>query len=176
VSGLVAGLAGAGGAADQAGSYYTDALNKLVNQYGSPAADTFSKEFISSLQPGFKQQQQGLIGQENALGIANSGAAKANLSSLYGNQSASEAQGVAPLYQEALGQYGSLLSQEPGAQNTAYANAIQNFYQALQQGAAFAGDAFGVPSAGPGSQPQGSFYSGPSNPDNPYADQNSKAA
>jgi len=103
------------------------------------------------------------------LGITNSGAAKADFSNLAGAQSAAEASGVAPLYSEALSQYGGIISQEPSAQNQSYQQAIQNFYQALQEGASVAGDAMGVPSAGPGAQPpvggaSGNVYTTTSSP------------
>ena len=130
--GLIPGLAGAGGAANTAGGFYNTAGNNVVNAYGSPAANMFSKEYISSLQPGFQQQQQGLLGDLAAHGITNSGAAKADLTNLYTGESGAEAAGIAPLYSQALGQYGSIQQAGAGAQTQAYQNAVNQFYQALE--------------------------------------------
>lgn len=163
MSGIISGLAGAGGAANTAGGYYTNAANQIASEYGSPAAQMFSKEYISSLQPGFEDQQRGLLGTLSALGITNSGAGKADLSNLYGQEAAGEAAGIAPMYQQALGQYGNIISQEPGAQNNAYQNAIQNFYAGISDAASLAA---GLPPTGQTSG--GVDYSGsglgPSNP------------
>lgn len=150
MQGLISGLAGAGGAANTAGSYYQNALGQLINSTGSPAASTFGAEEIAGLQPGFKQQDQNLIGTENALGIANSGAAKANLTDLAAGQSSAEAQGIAPLYSQAEQQYGNILGQEPGAQNQAYQGAINQFLQSISDAGSLAATAFGGGGGGAG--------------------------
>jgi len=148
MSGLISSLAGAPGAASQAGSYYQQAMQNLINAYGSPAAQTFGKEEQQSLQPMFAQQTQGLVDQLNALGIQNSGAGSAQLGNLAANQSSTLAGAIAPLYSQALSQYGNIDAMMPGAQNQAYQNAISNFYGALSGTAGLVGDAFGVPGMG----------------------------
>jgi hypothetical protein len=100
--------------------------------------------------PQFRQQDQSLLAGLNATGIANSGAAKADTSDLAGQQSAALAAGVAPLYQNALSQYGSIIGQMPGAQVGAYNNAIEQGYQGIQGLGSLAGDIFGIGGGGGG--------------------------
>jgi hypothetical protein len=157
MSNLISGLAGAGGAASTAGGYYQNAANQIVNQYGSPAASTFANEYKASMDPLFQQQDQGLKAQEAALGITNSGAGKQGFTDLTGQQSAALASGVAPLYSQALGQYGSIIGEMPGAQNTAYQNAISNFYTGVQD---IGQAAAGLPPTG-GSGGSGQFSTTP---------------
>lgn len=61
---------------------------------------------------------------------------------------------MAPLYQQALGQYGNIISQEPSAQNNAYQNAIQNFYAAISDASSLAA---GIP---PSANVSGGNYGG----------------
>lgn len=147
MSGIVGMLSGAPSAASTAGGYYQNAANELANEYGSPAAQMFGKEQMASLRPLFNQQTQALTGDLAAQGIAPSGAGRAAFGNLAANQSATLAGSVAPLYQQALGQYGNIIGQMPGSQVNAYQDAINNFYQAVSM----AGEAAGgmPPSANP---------------------------
>jgi hypothetical protein len=131
MSGLIAGLAGAGGAASTAGGYYQNAANELVSATGSPAAQMFSAEEMAALRPLFNQQTQGLLGTEAATGLGGSGAGRAMLGDLTANQSATLASNIAPLYSQALGEYGNIIGAMPGAQTSAYQDAINNFYQGI---------------------------------------------
>ena len=101
-----------------------------------------------TLQPEFNQQDAALTAQEASQGILGSGAGRAGLNTLVGQQSGTLASALSPLYQEALGQYGGAQTSGAGAAVDAYQSAIQQFYQGLQQVGNFAGDAFGVPGAG----------------------------
>ena len=98
-----------------------------------------------TLQPEFNQQDAALTAQEASQGILGSGAGRAGLNTLVGQQSGTLASALSPLYQEALGQYGGAQTSGAGAAADAYQSAIQQFYQGLQQVGNFAGDAFGVP-------------------------------
>jgi hypothetical protein len=131
ISNILGGLQGllSGGdyQANKTGTFYQNAMDQLVNSTGSPAAQTFGKEYQASMQPMFDKQNQSLAAKEASMGITNSGAAKADFQDLGGQQSASLAAGVAPLYQTAIGEYGNLAGQGAGAQNSAYGQAISNF-------------------------------------------------
>lgn len=146
--GIIASLSGAPGAATTAGNYYQNAANQIVSSTGSPAAQDFIGEQNAALQPQFQTQDQALKAQLAAQGITGSGAAKQGFGNLINNQQSTIAGVDAPLYSQALGQYGSIIGQEPGAQNSAYQNAIQQFYQAIQGAGSLAGAAFGVPGFG----------------------------
>ncbi len=147
LSQIVGFLSGANQNANQAGSYYSGAYgnaeNQLVNSTGSPAATTFGNLQQAALQPRFNQQNQNLAAREAAMGITNSGAANSDFSQLAADQSGVLSGALAPLYQQALGQYGNLLSGgaagQAGAQTGAYGQSINDFYSAVS-------DAFGVPS------------------------------
>ena len=79
MSNIVAGLFGAGGAANTAGGYYQNAANQMASMYGagSPAASTFLGEEKASMQPQWTQEDQALKAQLAAQGITGSGAAGA---------------------------------------------------------------------------------------------------
>ena len=138
MSGLISGLAGAGGAANRTGGYYQNAMNNEVNATGSPAAQQFAAQEQASLQPQFNTQDQTLAAKEAAMGITNSGAAKADYGNLAAGQAATLAGVEAPLYSQALGQYGQINAAMPGAQNNAYQQAIQNFYTAVSDAGSLA--------------------------------------
>lgn len=131
MSGLIAGLAGAGGAASNTGGYYQNAMNNLVNAYGSPAAQTFGSEETAALQPQFKIQDQNLADRLSSMGILNSGSGRNDFSQLTADQSGTLAGAIAPLYQQALGEYGSIDAAMPAAQENAYQNAINSFYNGI---------------------------------------------
>lgn len=135
LGGLMGILSGADYAANNTGNYYNEALAKLLNSTGSPAAKQFAAEQQAALQPEFKQQDQGLAAKEAAMGITNSGAAKADFSNLGASQAATLAGVTAPLYQSAIGQYGNIVGAEPGAQSGAYSDAMNRFYSALETAA-----------------------------------------
>lgn len=149
-------------AADQSQSYYGTALNNLINSTGSPAAQTFGAEQQAALQPRFNQQQQQLTASNAAQGITNSGSGNYNNQQLAADQSATLAGAIAPLYSQALGQYGNILGQGAGVQsnlvgqgaaanNAAYGQAIQDFYSAASTAAT------GIPSSNPYAGPQSSY-------------------
>lgn len=130
--GVIDFLSGASQNANDVGNYYNDALGRLLSSTGSPAAKQFGQEEQASLQPMFDQQDQALAAKEAAMGITNSGAAKADFSNLKGDQARALAGAVAPLYQSAIGAYGNIDAAMPGAQAGAYQSALNNFYNAVQ--------------------------------------------
>jgi hypothetical protein len=154
LSQIVGFLSGANQNANQAGSYYSGAYgnaeNQLVNSTGSPAAKTFGNLQQAALQPMFNQQTQSLADKEAAMGITHSGAANSDFSQLAAGQSGVLSGALAPLYSQALGQYGNLLSGgaagQAGAQTGAYGQSINDFYSAVS-------DAAGVPSTPQSSTP-----------------------
>lgn len=150
MSGIIGWLAGAPSAASTAGGYYQNAANEIANMYGtgSPAAQTFSGEEMAALRPQFQQQNQQMLGQLAATGLGGSGAGRATMGDVTADQSATLAQNVAPLYSQALSQYGNIIGAMPGAQESAYQGAISDFYNALSTGATAAGAAMGVPTGG----------------------------
>ena len=145
-----------GGSPSQAASnvqgYYSGAANNLVNAYGSPAATTFGNEETAALQPQFTLQDQQLAASNAAQGITNSGSAKYNNSNLAGQQSAVLAGSIAPLYQQALGEYGNIESAGAGAEAGAYDQQQQNVAQGWGSLFGAVGSAFGggIPSGGGG--------------------------
>lgn len=145
MSGIIGWLAGAPQQASTAGGYYQTAANELATEYGSPAAQMFSKEYMGALQPQIQQLNQQGLANEAATGQYGSGAGRASLGDLTAQEAGSLAQGVAPMYQQALSQYGNIIGAMPGAQENAYQGAIQDFYQALQSGASAYGASMGVP-------------------------------
>ena len=162
LGGLMGILSGADYNSNKVGDFYNQALGKLLDSTGSPAAQQFGAEEMASLQPMFNKQNQALAAKEAAMGITNSGAAKADFGDLGAQQSATLAGAVAPLYQSAIGQYGNIVGAEPGAQANAYQTALNNFQQAIETAAT------GGPTGGGGSQgmiavqPQDSpFYNNP---------------
>jgi len=135
LGGLVDILSGANHNASKVGTYYTDAMGRMIDATGSPAAKQFGQLEQQSVQPMFDQQNKALASKEAAMGITNSGAAKADYSDLAGSQSRTLAGMVAPLYQEALGSYAGLNAAMPGAQSGAYQDALNNFYNSVQMAA-----------------------------------------
>lgn len=115
-------------------------------------------EQSAALRPQFAQQATTLNAQLAAQGLAPSGAGRAAMGNLGGQQAAALANVTAPLYQQALGQYGSIIGQMPGAEFGAYQNAQQQFMNEV----AMAGEAAaGVPPMG---MPGGSGSSGGGGP------------
>lgn len=158
LGGLVKDVSGAGYNANQAGGYYQGAYgpaeDKLVNSTGSPAATTFGNLQQAALQPRFNQQNQNLAAREAAMGITHSGAANNDFSQLAADQSSTLAGALAPLYSQALGQYGNLLSGgaagQAGAQTGAYNQSLSDFYGALGAAGGAGGGVPPLPSGGAG--------------------------
>ena len=161
MSGLIAGLAGAGGAASTTGGYYQGAANDIVNATGSPAAATFTRLLNRSLQPQFAAQNAQTNAGLAAQGITNSGQGRSDFGNTMATQSGQIAGADAPLYSQALGEYGNIIGAMPGAQVNSYQDAINNFYQALS---AAGSAAAGVPPTGlsgsPGPASGGPYNSG----------------
>lgn len=171
LGGLMGWLSGADYNSNKVGDFYNQALAKLLNATGSPAAQQFGAEEKASLQPMFDQQDKALAAKEAAMGITNSGAAKADYSDLTGNQSRTLAGAVAPLYQEALGSYGSLVGAMPGAQAGAYQQALTNFQNAVEMAATGGfggGGGGGAAGGGMGGSAAGGFGAGLGTAVNPY--------
>jgi hypothetical protein len=138
-------------AANQSNKGYQNAEAQLVSSTGSPAAQTFEAEENAALQPQFRQQDANLAASNAAQGITDSGSGNFNGQELAGQQSGAIASADAPLFSEALQQYGnmlsegagansSLLGQGAGAYNTADANANNSLIDAGQDiGSAIAG-------------------------------------
>ena len=149
-SSIIGYLAGAPQAASTARGFYSPYLDQLWNPNGSPAAQQFIGQTKAGLQPEFDDQNKALLAELNATGIAHSGAAKANLQDLVGRQSAALAGATAPFYGQALGEYGNLAGQSAGAQEGAYTNSLNQFYNFLEAaGSAAAGvPNIGAPGAG----------------------------
>lgn len=165
MSQLIGGLAGAGTAANNAGSYYNDAMQREIDAAGSPAAKDFARLQMAQLRPEFNTQNAQLASTEAAQGLVGSGQGRALGGNVASNQASTLAGVTAPLYQQALNQYGQINAEEPGAQNQAYAAAIQQFYQALSMaGQAAAGippNAGAGPNVNYGSNQAGNWeYSG----------------
>jgi hypothetical protein len=139
LGGLVKDISGAGYNANQAGGYYQGAYGpaeqQLINSTGSPAATTFGNLQEAALQPRFNRENQNLAAREAAMGITHSGAANSDFSQLAADQSGVLSGALAPLYSQALGQYGNLLSGgaagQAGAQTGAYNQSLNDFYGAL---------------------------------------------
>jgi hypothetical protein len=148
MSGLIGWLAGAPSAASTAGGYYQNAANELATEYGSPAAQMFSKEYMGAMQPQITQLNQQGLDQLAATGLGGSGAGRATMGDITAQEAGSLAQGVAPMYQTALSQYGNIIGAMPGAQESAYQGAIQDFYDAIQTGAMAYGASTGFPTGG----------------------------
>jgi hypothetical protein len=172
MGGVLSWLSGAQGAAGNAGQYYTNAENQLVNAYGSPAAQLFGKEQLAAEQPGFQSALQSGIGAEAAAGLLGSGQGQQSLNQVISNQGATQAAALAPLYQQALSQYGNIVAQQPGAQLGAYNNAINSTIQGIGDIGSFFG--LGVPGLGGSSSSSVPGATGDSNvtlgnlPSNPY--------
>lgn len=158
MSGIISWLAGAPQAANTAGGYYQSAADQIANQYASPAAARFVGEQNAALRPQFQMQDDQLTGQLAGQGLASSGAGRAAFGNLAANQAATLAGAAAPLYQQGEQQYGNIISEMPGVQNSAYQDAITQFYQAVQMaGEAAAGvpPGAGGTGTGMGSNPMG---------------------
>lgn len=162
MSQLIGGLAGAGSAANTTQGFYNQALQNEIDSAGSPAAKDFAKLQMAALRPEFNTQNAQLASTEAAQGLVGSGQGRALGGNVASNQASTLAGVTAPLYQQALSQYGSINAEAPGADAQSYANAIAQFYQALSMaGQAAAGvppNAGSSPYAGP--IPQGAGTSG----------------
>lgn len=178
MSGLIAGLAGAGGAANQAGSYYTNAMNNEVNAAGSPAATDFARLQMAQLRPEISAQNNQLLGQLAATGLAGSGAGRSLGGQVASNEASTLAGVTAPLYSEALNQYGAINAAEPGAQADAYNQAIQSLYSGIGGLGSAVGYGLGpgwlskLINPGSGGSPDSAGpngYSGQPYSDNPYS-------
>ena len=150
MSSLISGLAGAGGAANTAGGYYTGAANDIYNAYGPSATSNFVRLQNQALRPQMDEAAQQLSATQAAQGLSKSGAGRANYGTVGANDASSLASADAPLFSQGLGAAAGTLSQMPGAQNQAYQNAIQQFYQAIGSAGSLAGDIMGMPSGGGG--------------------------
>jgi hypothetical protein len=173
MSSLIAGLAGAGGAAQNAGNYYTAAMQNEINAAGSPAATDFARLQMATLRPEITAQNNQLLGTLAATGLGGSGAGRSLGGNVASNEASTLAGVTAPLYQQALQGYSNINAQMPGAQEQAYSAAIQQFYQALSGAASTAGMFMGLPSGSPpmnysGGLPSSSDIMG-SQGYNPYA-------
>jgi len=157
VSQILGFLSGAPQAANQAGSYYQNAANDVYQQYGPSATKYFTAQQNPALRPQFQQQEQQLAGTEAAQGITHSGAGINAFGNLGAQQAGALASADAPLFSQGLQGATGIYSQMPGAQNNAYQDAIQQFYQALNSAGSLAS---GIPSGGaaptPPSDPYGS--------------------
>ena len=156
---ILAWLSGAPQAANQAGSYYQNAANDVYQQYGPSATKYFTAEQNAALRPQFQQQEQQLAGTEAAQGITHSGAGIDAFGNLGAQQAGALASADAPLFSQGLQGATGIYSQMPGAQNNAYNDAIQQFYQALSMAGQAAG---GIPpsaGAGPSSSDSTAGYS-----------------
>jgi hypothetical protein len=165
MSQLISGLAGAGSAANTAGGFYNDAMQREIDAAGSPAAKDFARLQMAQLRPEFAQQNANVASTLAAQGLVGSGQGRALGGNVASNQSSQLAGVTAPLYQQALNQYGQINAEEPGMQNQAYNNAIQQFYTDLSMaGQAAAGIPPSGGSAGsvnPGANAAGNWeYSG----------------
>jgi hypothetical protein len=140
-------LAGAPQAASTAGGFYSDAAKQIANEYGSPAANQFAAMQMGATQPDFQKYIDQAAAQAAAMGITGSGAGRANLGNVTAQQSAALAGSIAPLYQQGLQDYSSIINQMPGAQAGAYNQSITDLMNAIQMGAAAAG---GMPGLGGG--------------------------
>lgn len=168
MSGIISSLSGAPNAASQAGGYYTNAANQIASRYGSPLANEYAAMEMGAERP----QQQALLNQAAAgaaaMGITGSGEGRANLGNVDAQNSATLAGTIAPLFQQGLSTAADVIGQMPGAQNQAYQDAIQQFYQAVSMaGQAAAGM---PPSAGAGPSGPGQFSSGSPNYGAPYSE------
>jgi len=152
VSGIIGTLAGAPQAASNAQSYYTGASNQIAGMYGSPLANRFAAMERGVLQPSYQAGLQQAAAQAAAMGLAGSGAGTASMGNVAAQNAASLTGAVAPLYQQGMGEAAGVISQMPGAELSAYQNAIQNFYDAV----AMAGQAAaGIPPSAPQSPQYG---------------------
>lgn len=159
MSQIIAWLSGAPQAASTSGSYYDNAADKVFNQYGPSATKYFTAEQNAALRPQFQQQEQQLAGTEAAQGITHSGAGINAFGNLGAQQAGALASADAPLFSQGLQGATGIYSQMPGAQNNAYNDAIQQFYQALSMAGQAAG---GIPpsaGAGPSSSDSTAGYS-----------------
>ena len=159
MSQILAWLSGAPQAANQAGSYYQNAANDVYQQYGPSATKYFTAEQNAALRPQFQQQEGQLAGTEAAQGITHSGAGINAFGNLGAQQAGALASADAPLFSQGLQGATGIYSEMPGAQNNAYNDAIQQFYQALSMAGQAAG---GIPpsaGAGPSSSDSTAGYS-----------------
>jgi hypothetical protein len=165
VSGLISSLAGAPSAASNAGSYYQNAANEISGQYGSPLANRYSAMEMGALRPQMKSIMDQASAQAAATGIAGSGAGRAMLGNAAAQNAATLTGAVSPLYQQGMAESAGVIGEMPGAQNQAYQDAIQQFYQAISM----AGQAAGGMPPNAGSSNYGSFTGGPSYSSGGYA-------
>jgi|HubBroStandDraft_4_1064222.scaffolds.fasta_scaffold00042_48 hypothetical protein len=152
---LLGWLSGAPSAANNTGSYYTNAANDIYNLYGPSATSTFTKEQNRALQNQFQTQDQQMVDSLAAKGLAGSGAGQYNFGNLGAQQSGVIAGADAPLFSQGLAGAAGVYSQMPSAQANSYQDAINNFYQAISAAGSMAA---GMPPTGlTGSQPPASL-------------------
>jgi hypothetical protein len=132
-------LSGAPQAANQTGQYYQQAANDIYQQYGPSATKYFTAEQNNTLRPQFQQQQQQLAGTEAAQGITHSGAGINAFGNLGAQQAGALSSADAGLFSQGLSGAAGVYGNMPGAQTNSYNNAINQFYQALEDGASAAG-------------------------------------
>jgi len=134
-------------------------MQNEINAAGSPAATDFARLQMATLRPEITAQNNQLLGTLAATGLAGSGAGRSLGGNVASNEASTLAGVTAPLYQDAMNAYGNINAAMPGAQNQAYQDAIQQFYQAISMaGQAAAGI---PPSAGSGPGPSVTPGAGP---------------
>jgi hypothetical protein len=143
---VISWLSGASGAAGTTGGYYQNAANDVFNLYGPSATNYFTREQNRALQSQFNTQDQQMVDSLAAKGLARSGAGQYNFGNLGAQQSGVIAGADAPIFSQGLAGAANIYGQMPGAQSSAYQNAIDQFYQALGT----AGSAFGMGGLGGG--------------------------
>ncbi|GAC1496079.1 MAG: hypothetical protein NVS1B2_15740 [Vulcanimicrobiaceae bacterium] len=142
-------------ARDENNRGYDAALKAQMDATGSPTARQFGAFENAALQPEFDKQNQHLAARLSSMGIGSSGAGTHDSAQLQGDQSATLARAIAPLYQQAMSAYSGLLgakyggnsrlaSEGAGAGNSAYSHAIDQFMSAAESAGT------GMPSGGGG--------------------------
>ena len=131
MSQLIGSIAGAPQAANTAGGYYQGAANDIYSAYGPSATSYFTALQNNALRPQFNQQAQQLAGTEAAQGVTHSGAGINAFGNLGAQQAGTLSQADAGLFSQGLQGATNVYEQMPAAQNNAYNDAIQQFYQAL---------------------------------------------
>jgi hypothetical protein len=160
MSQLIAGIAGAPQAANTTGNFYTGAANDIYSQYNPSATSYFTNAQNLALRPQFQQQEAQLAGNEAAQGVTHSGAGINAFGNLGAAQAGALSSADAPLFSQGLNSASGVYAQMPGAQTQSYGDAINQFYQALQEGASFAGGMGGATPGGGGVTPAGNGPNG----------------
>jgi len=136
------------GEAGQVGQYFQNAGNQILGSVTGPVGQSFLADQNAALQPQFAQNAQQLAAKEAAMGITNSGAAKADFSNLGAQQASVLAGADAPLYAQALGAFDTNATSGAGAQGNAYMTGVNQVDQGIAGLANAAGMMFGAPGVG----------------------------